>query len=83
MLSVREIVFYSALLISVPLSAQEKEVELDPVTITSSLSSVASSKTGRNIIVIKGDAFLKLPVHSIALCTRRGSTGTWTNGCAK
>jgi iron complex outermembrane receptor protein len=65
MLSVREIVFYSALLISVPLSAQEKEVELDPVTITSSLSSVASSKTGRNIIVIKGDAFLKLPVHSI------------------
>jgi iron complex outermembrane receptor protein len=65
MLSVREIVFYSALLINASLKAQEKEVELDPVTITSSLSSVASSKTGRNIIVIKGDAFLKLPVHSI------------------
>ena len=65
MLHARNIIFYSALLFCIPAFTQEQEVELDPVTITSSLSAVTSSKTGRNIIVIKGEDFLKLPVHSI------------------
>lgn len=39
--------------------------ELDPVTITASLQPVSASATGRNILVIKGEQFLKLPVHSL------------------
>jgi len=45
--------------------AQENEIELDPVTVTSSLLLTQSSKTGRNILVIKGDQFLNLPINSI------------------
>ncbi|HEX8333484.1 MAG TPA: TonB-dependent receptor, partial [Segetibacter sp.] len=41
------------------------QVELDPVTVTATLHPVSSSVTGRNIIVIKGDEFSKLPVNSI------------------
>jgi vitamin B12 transporter len=44
-------------------SAYEKE--LDPITITATLSPVNSSKTGRNILIIKGDLLNKLPVQSI------------------
>lgn len=40
-------------------------VNLDPVTVTSSLSFQKASQTGRNIIVVKGDDFKSLPVHSI------------------
>lgn len=65
MCRIQKFVFYSALFISSSLIAQEKEIALDPVTITSSISSVTASKTGRNIIVIKGDEFSKLPVNSI------------------
>ena len=65
MLRKYQIIFYFVLLVSLSSIAQEKEIALDPVTITSSLSSVTASKTGRNIIVIKGDEFLKLPVNSI------------------
>lgn len=61
----KKILLSSFVLLSISSIAQEKEVELDPITITSSLSSVASSKTGRNIIVIKGEQFSKLPVNSI------------------
>jgi vitamin B12 transporter len=43
----------------------EGEVELDPVTVTANLHPVSSSTTGRNITVIKGDEFSKLPVNSI------------------
>jgi iron complex outermembrane receptor protein len=39
--------------------------ELDPVTVTASLYPENISKTGRNIVVIKGEQFSKLPVHSI------------------
>ncbi len=39
--------------------------ELDPVTVTASLYPENISKTGRNIIIIKGEQFSKLPVHSI------------------
>lgn len=45
--------------------SQEKELELDPVTITSSLNQKKISQTGRNIIVLKGDQISKLPVNSI------------------
>lgn len=45
--------------------AQQTEVELDPVTITATMHPVSSSATGRNIIVIKGEQFAKLPVNSI------------------
>jgi iron complex outermembrane receptor protein len=45
--------------------AQNKEIELDPVTITATLTPVSASKTGRNILIIKGEQFNKLPVHSI------------------
>lgn len=45
--------------------AQEKEIELDPITITASLTPVSASKTGRNILIIKGDVLQKLPVQSI------------------
>ena len=44
---------------------KEKEIELDPITVTASLTPVSASKTGRNILIIKGDALQKLPVQSI------------------
>ncbi len=46
-------------------SAYSQQIELDPVTITASLNPVSASATGRNILVIKGDEFSKLPVHSL------------------
>jgi iron complex outermembrane receptor protein len=46
-------------------AANAQPVELDPVTITASLDPVAASATGRNIVVIKGEQFQKLPVHSL------------------
>ena len=42
-----------------------QEISLDPVTVTSSLIEKRASESGRNIAVIKGDYFQKLPVHSI------------------
>ncbi|MFL5811203.1 MAG: TonB-dependent receptor, partial [Flavisolibacter sp.] len=47
------------------LLAQEKESDLDPVTITTSLVTEKISQTGRNVFVIKGEKFAELPVHSI------------------
>ncbi|MET0634406.1 MAG: TonB-dependent receptor [Chitinophagaceae bacterium] len=47
------------------LKAQVSEQELDPVTVTGSLQPKEVSGTGRNIVVIKGDKFRDLPVHSI------------------
>jgi iron complex outermembrane receptor protein len=46
-------------------SVYAQQVELDPVTITASLTPVSASATGRNILVIKGDQFAKVPVHSL------------------
>ena len=45
--------------------AVAQPTELDPVTITASLHPEFTSVTGRNIVVIKGDQFSKLPIHSI------------------
>lgn len=46
-------------------NAVAQEIELDPVTVTASLSQKRSSETGRNITIIKGDRFKNLPVHSV------------------
>lgn len=54
-----------ACIVSANLRAQQGEVELDPITVTATLHPVSSSATGRNITVIKGDQFSKLPVNSI------------------
>lgn len=45
--------------------AQEKNSELDPVTITTSINPEKASQTGRDLVVIKGERFANLPVHSI------------------
>ena len=47
------------------LFAQEKISELDPVTITASINPEKTSQTGRDLIVMKGERFANLPVHSI------------------
>lgn len=55
----------SLLLVWQNIVAQEKESELDPVTITSAIAPERVSKTGRNVFVIKGERFQNLPVLSI------------------
>jgi iron complex outermembrane receptor protein len=45
--------------------SQQKTIELDPVTVTSSINPLPVSKTGRNIISIPGEQFNQLPIHSI------------------
>lgn len=42
-----------------------QQTELDPVTVTSSLSRQKVSETGRNVFIINGDYLKQLPVHSI------------------
>lgn len=46
-------------------AASAQDVELDPVTITATLSQQRVSETGRNITIIKGERFQSLPVHSL------------------
>ena len=46
-------------------TAIAQQSELDPVTVTATLTPVSSSVTGRNITVIKGDRFINMPVNSI------------------
>src|SRR5215211_5719683 len=45
--------------------SQEKISELDPVTITTSINPEKVSQTGRSVLVIKGERFANLPVHSV------------------
>ncbi|MBW7893217.1 MAG: TonB-dependent receptor, partial [Chitinophagaceae bacterium] len=45
------------------LSAQE--IELDPITVTATISQKRASETGRDITIIKGEQFQHLPVHSL------------------
>lgn len=54
---------FACLIVFSSLTAQQ--IELDPVTITASMQPVSASATGRNIVVIKGEQFSKLPVNSI------------------
>ena len=66
MKSKRNKIFITALnIIVIASSVYAQQVELDPVTITASLTPVSASATGRNILVIKGDQFSKVPVHSL------------------
>lgn len=58
-------ILYTAFLLSAAQSLRAQEVELDPVTITATLSQQRVSETGRNITIIKGDRFNNLPVHSL------------------
>ncbi len=46
-------------------TASKAQTELDPVTITATLHPENASATGRNIVVIKGDQFSKLPINSV------------------
>ncbi|MBS1753552.1 MAG: TonB-dependent receptor [Ferruginibacter sp.] len=52
-------------IITLSASAQQKEINLDPVTISTSLKPIPVSRSGRNITTISGDYFDKLPVYSI------------------
>ncbi|AXY77615.1 TonB-dependent receptor [Paraflavitalea soli] len=47
------------------LMAQAQDSTLNPVTVSASLSQQRASETGRNITIIPGDRFNKLPVHSL------------------
>jgi len=58
----RFFLFLLVQLFSFGLSAQQ---ELDPVTITASIQPISASATGRNILIIKGEQFSKLPVNSV------------------
>jgi vitamin B12 transporter len=46
-------------------TAQKTELDLDPVTITATLKPQTNSQTGRNITVITGEQFNRLPVQSV------------------
>lgn len=50
---------------TLPLTAQEKESELNPVTVTASLLQQRASETGRNVTVIRGERFRDLPVQTL------------------
>ena len=69
-------------------NAQITTEELDPITISATLSPNQYSKTGRNIIIIKGEDLRKYPVHSVDELLRylpgievqsRGPMGTQSN----
>lgn len=53
------------MLLSLMSMAQDEQKSLDPVTVTSSITSQQVSRTGRNIISIRGDVFSNLPVNSV------------------
>lgn len=55
----------TALLACTFLYAQDQSSPLDPVTISTSLTPEKTSRTGRNIFVVRGDQLTTLPVHSI------------------
>lgn len=42
-----------------------QETDLDPVTVTATFNPAKLSQTGRNLVVIKGERFAQLPVHSL------------------
>ncbi len=69
-------------------AGQQKEIELDPITVSASLTPQNASKTGRNIVVIEGDQIRQLPVQSVDELIRympgievqsRGPMGTQSN----
>ena len=54
-----------ALLFLPPAALDAQETELNPVTVTATINPVASAQTGRNLVVIRGEQFAHLPVHSV------------------
>ena len=62
-LSTSFLIFF--IFITVVLKAQDSTNLLDPVTVTATLSPIQASKTGRNITVISGAVFAKMPVNSL------------------
>lgn len=46
-------------------TARAQEIELNPITVSASLSQTQLSETGRHITIIKGEDFKNLPVHSL------------------
>ncbi|HEX2534745.1 MAG TPA: TonB-dependent receptor [Chitinophagaceae bacterium] len=43
----------------------QQEQEMDPVTVTATLNPLQVSRTGRNIVIIKGEQYARLPVNSV------------------
>jgi len=46
-------------------SYSQDTISLDPISISASLKPLRVSETGRNIIIVKGETFAKLAVHSV------------------
>lgn len=46
-------------------ASAQQGADMDPVVVTASLAPEKASYTGRNLLVIRGDRFAALPVHSI------------------
>ena len=61
----KSILFYILLLSTFYSSYSQDTITLDPVSISASLKPINVSKTGRNIVIIKGEEFNKLPVHTV------------------
>ena len=61
----KKILTASMMLLSLMSMAQDEQKTLDPVSVTSSMVSQQVSRTGRNIISIRGDVFSNLPVNSV------------------
>jgi vitamin B12 transporter len=61
----KKILTAGIMLLSLMSMAQDELKALDPVTVTSSMVSQQVSRTGRNIISIRGDLFSNLPVNSV------------------
>jgi vitamin B12 transporter len=61
----RKLIFFLNSCIVVSCLNAQSNNELDTVTITNSYAKEKISSTGRNITIIKGDQFLKQPVHSV------------------
>ncbi len=55
----------TAILLITISSVQAQEIELDPITVTATLSQKRASETGRNITILKGERIKNLPVHSL------------------
>jgi iron complex outermembrane receptor protein len=76
------------LIANIQLYAQEKNIELNPVTISATVSPQQTTKSGRNIVVISQETIKKLPANSIDEIIRylpgievqsRGPMGTQSN----
>lgn len=64
-MKLRSIIICNSLFFVTGFSYSQDTITLDPVSISASLKPINVSKTGRNIVIIKGEEFNKLPIHSI------------------